>query len=77
MAIRHKCIVCGKVFHEGQGYVLTRGNIVLEFHSSKCLSKFFSRVFYDSTDITCINETIKKLLEEYRELEERREKKLE
>lgn len=77
MAIKHKCIVCGKEFYEGQGYVLMRGGIQLEFHSSRCLAKFFTRIFYDSSDLSCINETVKKLTKEFEELQEKKTKKLE
>jgi predicted nucleic acid-binding Zn-ribbon protein len=77
MVIKHKCIVCGRIFYDGQGYILSRGGMQLEFHSSKCLTKFFTRVFYDSSDISCLNETIKKLLKEYEELNEKRQKNIE
>jgi len=77
LTIKHKCVVCGRVFYEGQGIVLTRGGVQLEFHSSRCMSKFFTRVFYESGDISCINETIKKLIKEFEEMQEKKEKKLE
>jgi len=40
------------------------------------MSKFFTRVFYESGDISCINETIKKLIKEFEEMQEKKEKKL-
>ncbi|MEM2234834.1 MAG: hypothetical protein QW224_03765 [Desulfurococcaceae archaeon] len=37
---KNKCVVCGRVFPEGQGVVLRSGEIILSFHSNKCASKF-------------------------------------
>lgn len=37
---KNKCIVCGRVFPEGQGVVLRSGEITLLFHSNRCASKF-------------------------------------
>jgi len=64
---RHKCVVCGRVFPEGQGIVLKLGPEVLEFHSSKCFAKFskklLERIPYDE-----IKGYVKRLREEYEEL---------
>lgn len=67
MPIVHKCVVCGKVFYEGQGIIISRGDITLEFHSSKCAAAFFKRLILDSDDISCVSPAIKKLLAEYEE----------
>ncbi len=37
---KSKCVVCGRLFPEGQGMVLRSGEVILSFHSSKCASKF-------------------------------------
>ena len=44
MKKRYKCIVCGRVFPEGQGIVIRYGDIVLAFHSSRCASKFLRQL---------------------------------
>lgn len=70
---RHICITCGRVFPEGQGIVIRLGNDLLEFHSSRCLAKFakslLERVPYEE-----IKGYIKKLREEYQELNEQKKK---
>ncbi|HEU97691.1 MAG TPA: hypothetical protein ENO36_02400 [Fervidicoccus fontis] len=77
LAIKHKCVVCGKEFYDGQGYVISRSGMHLEFHSSRCLAKFFTRVLFESSDVSCINETIKKLTKEYEEIQSKKAKKIE
>lgn len=64
------CIVCGRPFPEGQGVVITKGSFVLEFHSNKCMAKFFKRLLQDAEDISCIESALKSLLKEYSELRE-------
>jgi large subunit ribosomal protein L24e len=71
------CVVCGKKFPDGQGIVIHKDDIILEFHSSKCASKFFKRLLEEAPDISCIKNTIKQLLEEYKTInEKKREKKI-
>jgi large subunit ribosomal protein L24e len=71
------CVVCGKKFPEGQGIIIQKEGIILEFHSSKCASKFFRRLIEEAPDISCIKNTIKQLIEEYRTInEKKREKKI-
>ena len=38
---RYTCIVCGRVFPEGQGIIIRRAGVELTFHSKSCLAKFF------------------------------------
>ncbi len=65
--VQRKCLVCGRSFPEGQGIVIVKDNIVLEFHSSRCVAKFFKRMIEDSPDISCLRDTIRELVEEYKE----------
>jgi len=71
--LKHRCIVCGRVFPEGQGIVVKTGSIVLEFHSSRCASKFF-RNLLERIPGEEIQPYIKKLVEEYEELNQQRAK---
>lgn len=70
---KHVCITCGRVFPAGQGIVVRLGDSVLEFHSSKCFSKFakslLERIPYEE-----IKGYINKLREEYEEINEQRRK---
>jgi len=68
LVLKRKCIVCGKIFPDGQGIVLVRETLVLEFHSRRCMVKFFKRVFEEAPDINCIREYIEKLVKEYKEI---------
>jgi ribosomal protein L24E len=70
---RHKCIVCGRPFPEGQGIVLRISGEVLEFHSSKCFSKF-ARDLLTRLPEEEVKGYIKKLREEYIELLEQKQK---
>lgn len=44
MGSKNKCVVCGKVFPEGQGIVLNVGDETLYFHSKRCAIKFFKNL---------------------------------
>jgi large subunit ribosomal protein L24e len=48
-AKKYTCIVCGRVFPEGQGIVIRRAGVELAFHSKACLAKFF-RLFVEKLD---------------------------
>ena len=76
MALKRKCIVCGKVFPDGQGIVLVRENLVLEFHSRRCMVRFFKRIFEEAPDINCIKEYVDKLVKEYQEISMPKQKTL-
>ncbi|MCE4604709.1 MAG: hypothetical protein F7B20_07080 [Aeropyrum sp.] len=43
----HRCIVCGRVFHRGQGVVVKLPGGVLEFHSSRCAQRFLRMLLED------------------------------
>lgn len=64
---RHKCIVCGRVFPEGQGIILKLENEILEFHSSRCFSKF-AKALLERLPFEEIKGYVKKVYEEYEEL---------
>jgi len=67
----HTCIVCGRPFHEGQGIVIRRGDLVLEFHSARCASKFL-RLLVERSDASCVEGPIKQISKELREAAEKR-----
>lgn len=50
---RRTCIMCGRPFPEGQGVVLSRGGLILEFHSGRCAYKFF-KLMFDRLDYQCL-----------------------
>jgi large subunit ribosomal protein L24e len=49
IAKKYTCIVCGRVFPEGQGIVIRRAGVELAFHSKACLAKFF-KLFIEKLD---------------------------
>ncbi len=74
-----KCIVCGRVFYEGQGVKLNLAGRELVFHSKTCALKFIrSLVLYlDQKDLeNAVKQTIKEFEERLRELEELRKKRI-
>ncbi len=79
MKKKHKCIVCGRAFPEGQGIVLYYGGIELAFHSNRCASKFL-RQLLDRVPPDVLGDYVKRLVEEnlekLRELEKRKAKKI-
>lgn len=42
--VKNKCNVCGKVFPEGQGIVITVEEEVVALHSSRCAVKFLKAI---------------------------------
>ena len=75
MKRRHRCIICGRVFPEGQGIVIEYDGITLSFHSSRCASKFL-RQLLERVPPDVLKGYIKRLVEENLEaLKTLREKK--
>ncbi len=76
---RYKCIMCGRIFPEGQGIVITYGKTILSFHSNRCASKFF-RLLLERVPPEELERYIKRLIEEQedrlRSLEEIKKKKI-
>ncbi|HEW64367.1 MAG TPA: hypothetical protein ENO39_04865 [Fervidicoccus fontis] len=72
---KYECVVCGKVFYEGQGIRIKREGLQLDFHSSRCAALFFKRLIEESPSAECVSETAKKLIDEFKELREKRSKK--
>lgn len=70
---RHKCIVCGRVFPRGQGLVIKLGEEILEFHSSRCFSKF-ARSLLERIPSSEIRGYIKRIREEYEEYIQQKQK---
>ncbi|ADV65513.1 hypothetical protein [Desulfurococcus mucosus] len=70
---RHRCVVCGRVFPEGQGIVVVKDGLTLEFHSSRCASKFL-RALAERMPADEFLPYARKLIDEFNELNEQREK---
>ena len=70
---RYKCIVCGRVFPEGQGIVIQRAGITLTFHSKACATKFF-RLMVETMDEGEFKKVARSLIKEFEEALKRREK---
>lgn len=76
---KYKCIVCGRVFPQGQGIVIKTGNIILEFHSSRCASKFLRKLFENASfeDIgKYIRDTYEEFVKKLELVEKKRVKKI-
>ncbi len=72
-APKYTCLVCGRVFYEGQGIVIRRGGLELAFHSSRCAAKFL-RLLLERSEEGCVEDTAKRVS---RELEEALKRKQE
>ena len=72
-AKRYKCIVCGRVFPEGQGIVIERGGITLAFHSKTCAVKFF-KLMVETMDEGEFKKVARSLIKEFEELQKRKAK---
>lgn len=69
-----ECIVCGRIFYQGQGIVLSVGKYTLTFHSKNCAMKFFKTLLPRLTGEEVKN-TIKEVLNEFSlKLSERRKR---
>ncbi len=62
---KHVCIVCGKMFPEGQGIVLTLDNYMLTFHSKACALKFFNTLLH-KVSFDLIRDTVEDTVEEFK-----------
>ncbi len=63
MKKKYKCIICGRIFPEGQGIVIKYGDLVLSFHSNRCASKFL-RQLLERIPSDEIKGYVKRLVEE-------------
>ncbi len=74
------CLVCGRIFYEGQGIKINIGGQELVFHSKSCTIKFFkSLVLYlDQKNLgDAVKMTIKEFEDRISEIREKTKKKLE
>ncbi|MEM0371570.1 MAG: hypothetical protein QXG46_04080 [Ignisphaera sp.] len=77
---RYECIVCGRIFHEGQGVKLSLAGKEVNFHSKSCAIKFLKSLilYLDQKDLeTATKLTIKEYEEKVKEIREKTKKKLE
>ncbi|ABN70071.1 conserved hypothetical protein [Staphylothermus marinus F1] len=63
---KYNCIVCGRVFPEGQGIIIEYDGLLLTFHSNRCASKFF-RELLERVPPDELKDYIKRLVSEYNE----------
>jgi len=74
-----KCLMCGRVFYEGQGVTLDIAGRRLTFHSKSCAIKFV-RLFFEHGDYDCLRSSLNKVLkiieERNKRLQELRTKKI-
>jgi large subunit ribosomal protein L24e len=69
---RFKCVVCGRLFPEGQGVFIGRGGLTLTFHSSRCAYKFL-KLLFERADERCVLDTARGLALELERVVELRE----
>ncbi|RLG81618.1 MAG: hypothetical protein DRO13_00720 [Thermoprotei archaeon] len=76
---KYRCIVCGRVFPQGQGIIIKYQDMLLSFHSSKCASKFL-RILLETTPYSDLGKHIKRihedLVEQLKMLDKKRAKKI-
>lgn len=72
-ARRHTCVVCGRVFPEGQGVVIKAGDVDIAFHSSRCAAKFL-RMLVDKGSKEVVSASLRLARELETLLAERRER---
>ena len=76
---KYKCIICGRIFPEGQGIVIKYGKTLLTFHSNRCASKFL-RLVLERVPPEELEKYIKRIIneqeEKLRSLEEIKKKKI-
>ncbi|WP_292319841.1 hypothetical protein [Caldisphaera sp.] len=71
--LEHECIVCGKKFSNGQGIIINKGSLKLEFHSSKCATSFF-KLLAERLDESCFEKSSKDLIKELVKIREEKQK---
>ncbi|MFP3143518.1 MAG: hypothetical protein RXQ93_00630 [Caldisphaera sp.] len=69
----HECIVCGRKFSDGQGIIINKGTLKLEFHSSKCAASFF-KLLAERIDQSCFEKSSKDLIKELEKIREEKQK---
>lgn len=70
---RYTCVVCGRVFPDGQGIVIRTGDTDIAFHSSKCAAKFL-RILIDKGSKEVISASLRLAKELEALLSERKER---
>jgi len=59
-----RCMVCGRVFPQGQGIVIVKGGRTLHFHSKRCAYRFF-KLLLDMVEDDCIKRPLDDALKEF------------
>jgi ribosomal protein L24E len=68
---KYRCVVCGRVFPEGQGIILRVDDDAIPLHSSKCATKFLRSVV-ERLEPSIVRGIIKDVKKEFHELLEKR-----
>jgi len=71
--VKYKCLICGRVFPEGQGFVIKYGDVNITLHSSRCAAKFLKRLL-ENAPREDLGKHVKKLCDELVEELEKKEK---
>jgi hypothetical protein len=75
-----ECLVCGRIFYEGQGVKISIGGQELVFHSKSCALKFFKNLilYLDQKSLeSTVKMVVKELKDRIDEIKEKRKKQLE
>lgn len=79
MTKKYECLVCGRIFYEGQGIRISFGGRDVSFHSKTCALKFFRNLilYLDQKALEqAVKLTIKEFEERQREFKERTQKNI-
>lgn len=77
---KYECIVCGRIFYEGQGIRFNLAGRELNFHSKSCAIKFIKSLilYLDQRDLENATKlTIREYEEKTKEVKEKMKKNLE
>lgn len=75
MSRRFKCIMCGRLFPEGQGVLISRGGLTLTFHSGRCAYRFL-KLLFERADERCVLDAARSLASELEKVLELRKAKV-
>ena len=71
MGEKYVCLVCGRIFPQGQGVKITIKGTDYYFHSKACAYKFLRELVL-SADIDCISDVAKEIRRKYEDLLEKK-----
>lgn len=80
MSKKYECIVCGRIFHEGQGIKMSLAGREVYFHAKRCALKFFKSLtlYLDQKNLeNAVKLTIKEYEERLKDAKEKAKKNIE